>query len=128
MVYTPGWRTPKMAIAGGCSVLCRDHMDVAFPIGMDMDVYPGRVVGYAIRYKHVGITIVYSVYLRVGEGLSPANIEILAQLFAHAHAHGHPWMAAGDWNMDPEELRPVFAEAPTPICIIANEVGTCKAS
>ena len=55
-----------------------------------------------------------------------ANADILSALFAHARAHGKPYVALGDWNMDPIELQPLLLQCPTAHVIYDTENGTCR--
>ena len=43
--------------------------------------------------------IIFSIYLRVSEGMTPANLEIVASAVATADHHQLPYFILGDWNM-----------------------------
>ena len=46
-----------------------------------------------------------SVYVWHSEGLSGRNREVIAEVLRVARLHGGPWVAGGDFNMDPEKIR-----------------------
>ncbi|CAK0895988.1 unnamed protein product [Prorocentrum cordatum] len=59
--------------------------------------------------KH-GITMI-SIYLRDGQGLSDANVEIIWQVAIYIwelEAREQPWLLAGDWNRQVDDLRHWF--------------------
>ena len=44
---------------------------------------------------------VMSIYLKVGEGMTKYNMEVLASAFATAQGLGIPYIIMGDWNVTP---------------------------
>ena len=123
-VIFPGERTSKGAVSGGVAVLARSYLDACFKPDYESNIIPGRLAASPIRLRAVGEICVYSAYLRVGEGLSLANAQILDSLFAHARAHGRPYIALGDWNMDPVEIMPLVMQHPHALVVHDMAHGT----
>ena len=46
----------------------------------------------------------YVIYLETGIGLSGGNLKVLEKMLQHIISHGVPWVAVGDWKVDPEEV------------------------
>ena len=60
----------------------------------------------AVRIQMLGTVVtLISVYLDTGIGLKGGNLKKLADLAVLISAINGPWIAMGDWNMTPEDLR-----------------------
>ena len=54
-----------------------------------------------VRLPSVGALALYTIYLETGVGLA-GNEMTLRTLVHHAKGHHLPWIAGGDWNLDPD--------------------------
>ena len=67
---------------------------------------PGRLVMGKVATHTFQWLLVFSVYLHHGQPVgSMANSSILNQLTEWVVKEGRPWLAMGDWNNEPEQLR-----------------------
>ena len=71
--------------------------------------------------------MVMSVYLWHTEGSSLRNRDIIAKVLQLGRLHGGPWIAGGDFNMDPESLREFPGLDAGEVTVIAppRSPGTC---
>jgi hypothetical protein len=69
-----------------------------------------------------------NIYLRHSEGLSPANMLLLAHAAAALGALLGPWFVGGDWNMSPQELAQSQWLRIVNGVIFATELVTCNES
>ncbi len=113
-VLDRGWKsawspaTPSGTAAneasGGAAIFVKNHIGVDVPHGGE-DVYPGQVAATMIEMASLGWMVVYSVYGRCGDEMTNRNWEMCQALTNHALGHGLPWIAGGDWNLEPPTLR-----------------------
>ena len=66
---------------------------------------PGRLVTSGIMTADLGLVILYAVYLICAVGLDQANAEMLQISGAHVRSHGRPYIAGGDFNLNPALAR-----------------------
>ncbi len=90
--------------SGGTAVFVRNHIGVEKPPGGEI-VVPGHAAAAMIETSGMGWLVLYSVCGVCGDELGARNWEICKAVCCHATAHGLPWMAAGDWNFEPNTLR-----------------------
>ncbi len=82
------------------------------PGSSSVTLVPNRLMVVHVNAMVKGGMITYAVYLHDAEGLTNRNIDILNTLGEHAASHGRPWMAAGDWNMEPACCNPGLPSEP----------------
>ena len=64
----------------------------------------GRWAAQLIRLRGLSVLII-SVYLIPVEKLSEANMAILYEIKTYIEAMGHPFIAIGDWSLEPREFQ-----------------------
>jgi hypothetical protein len=69
------------------------------------DFFSARFIAAKVEGAFRGGFVVVSVYLKDGLKGSGVNLEILRVLGEFLTSCGCPWVAGGDWNMNPLELR-----------------------
>ena len=80
-VWSPAVVTDKGGTSGGLAVLTRGRaMVTAPPCRSDPCIYPGRAMAARVHWGFPGGIVIITVYLVVGEGLSPTNMAILRSL------------------------------------------------
>ena len=69
------------------------------------DEVPARMVAGLVNAIVPGGLVVVSLYLKDGLKATGCNLEFLHILGAFLAKCGRPWIVAGDWNLNPAELR-----------------------
>ena len=64
-----------------------------------------RMTASSIDVPGLGPVLAIALYLRVGEGLSKANLQLLADVAVLIEEVGGDFIVGGDFNMGPEVLR-----------------------
>ena len=83
-------------------IVYRRHLAVS-PVSKFPYQLPGRHVLGKIRLKGTEL-IIGAVYGHSGAGAAGDNLAFLKELGADLKGRGLPFILAGDWNMDPEEM------------------------
>ena len=65
---------------------------------------PGRLMAAMVAGPGIRGLVVYGVYGQCSVGLAQANIDVYEQLARHVASHDLPWLAAGDFNVAPQQL------------------------
>ncbi len=109
-----GWRslwapavpsgTAANQASAGVVVLARSNIGIAEPPG-GVIVVLGHVCAAMVEMSGIGWIVIYSVYGHCGDELGARNWEICCAIACHAANHGLQWIAAGDWNFEPQVLR-----------------------
>jgi hypothetical protein len=91
--------------SGGCATVARAGIGIApAPQGCIHDDLQHRLQVTWIAGVCKGGIHILNVYLKDSEGLSPTNMHILEQAAICLKALKGPWIAGGDWNLEPQEL------------------------
>ncbi len=118
-----GWR------AGVC-ICARAPVALSMPRRGGAVVCEARVVSAVAEAPGYGPIALYSVYLRDGEGLSRANLGILAALGNHVERLGPntPFIVGGDFQMPPSRIAAAGLAEKVHAVIAAsgNPKGTCR--
>ncbi len=118
-----GWK------AGVC-ICARDPVSLSMPRKGGAIVSAARAVAAVVEAPGYGPVAVYSVYLRDGEGLSRANLELLAEVGRHVERLGPhtPFVIGGDFQMPPHALANAGLASRVHAAIVAsgNRRGTCR--
>ncbi len=118
-----GWK------AGVC-ICARDPVSLSMPRKGGAIVSAARAVAAVAEAPGYGPVAVYSVYLRDGEGLSRANLELLAEVGRHVERLGPntPFVIGGDFQMPPHALANAGLASRVHAAIVAsgNRRGTCR--
>jgi hypothetical protein len=115
--------------SGGCAVMVRSGSGI-IPASAQTVREPFRyriAVAWVDAVCRGGIHCI-SVYLRHSEGLSPANMAILEELYAVVKQVKGPWLIAGDWNLTPQVLSGSAWLKMVSGVIFATELPTCHSS
>ena len=98
--WGPAISTDKAGLTSGVLIAVRSPAtakQVAIKwIGQEMN---HRLVAAVCKFPGRAPTLMLSMYLRVSEGMSPINLEIVASALATADHHQLPYFILGDWNM-----------------------------
>ena len=98
--WGPATSTDKSGVSSGVLLACRSPAvakQVAVQwLGREMN---HRLVTAVCKLPGRSPVIVFSIYLRVSEGMTPTNLEIVASAVATADHHLLPCIILGDWNM-----------------------------
>ncbi len=94
-----GWRA-------GVAIFARDPIRISYPRFGGCEVSPARVIAAQAEAPGYRPFTAYSGYLRDGEGLSQANLAILADVGAHVRLQGEhaPYLIGADFQMTPQLL------------------------
>ncbi|CAK0907611.1 unnamed protein product [Prorocentrum cordatum] len=121
-IVTPSRRSSRAGQAGGTSMAAKAHLSVqslrhlaakkeqAFGLRLvDADWSPGPIdfqdmVAITWRWKGHSVLVV-GIYLTSSLGVKGENQMKLARLAAPVRGHDGPWVAAGDWNAEPSEIK-----------------------
>ncbi len=132
----PALGTEAGGRSAGLLVAVKPWVGMGYAPGFSsVTLVPNRLMVVHVNAMVKGGMIIYAVYLHDAEGLTNRNIDILNTLGEHAASHGRPWMAAGDWNMEPavlqswpafRSLRGTVISAGAPTCF-AGKGGQAKA-
>ena len=67
-----------------------------------------RAIATIVQCTDASPSLVYSVYLHHGEGMSERNVKLMATVAEHAARASQPFLIAGDWNMEPSKVSDVW--------------------
>ena len=115
--------TGRGGTSGGVAILWRKHLQA---VGQAQVLSPARCIAQPFRHSALGIIWVYSVYMFVGEKQGPRNADILHELLAHAAKHALPYVAAGDFNMEPALLQSMLVGHLSNAKVFASCVASCS--
>ena len=90
----------ECSTSGGVAILWRKWLSA----GQPLQILEGRVICLPFFLPDIGQVYIYSIYGRSGEGLSKANILIFSKISWHCAGHGKPYIIAGDFNVQAQEL------------------------
>ena len=108
LLASPALSRPGGGPSGGVGFLARSFLDVGADGVCSPDVVPGRVYALPARLTPIGQLVLYSVYLSPCMGFRAENADLASALLCHAHDHGLPWLALGDWNAEPSAALQFF--------------------
>ena len=126
-VHNHAWMSNASKGSGGASVAARK--------GVGIVNVSEHIVQVMFRYRICvswisgiipGGLYIISVYLRTAEGLSPENMLLIEELGAIVRALDAPWVAAGDWNIQPDTMLQANIPAVLGGCIHAPAYPTCN--
>ena len=100
-IWTPAVPGPKEGPSGGTAILARFGLGLSEVPEFGQNC-PGRLTAARVQIPGDLEFLAVSLYLRVSEGLSEANVSLLTEAGALAHREGMPTLFGGDWNMAPE--------------------------
>ena len=103
-LWEPALGEDKKHACAGVAIFVRSFLGLACPAG-GCSVHPGRVVKGMVTVPGSRPLMIYSVYLKDGEGLSLANAVALADFCRNVVVDGDHGVVGGDFNMDPAELQ-----------------------
>ncbi len=115
--------------SAGVAILARSPVAISLPPKGSDKVYAGRAVCAKVEAPGLRPFLAYSAYLRDGEGLSEANLEILSEVGAHIETNaGMPFVVGADFQNQPEAIARVgFAEDAGAVLVTsAHPRGTCR--
>ena len=72
---------------------------------MSTEEAPGRIANVWLDGVVRGVTLIISIYLVDGEGLTKRNRAILYAACEMVGKHGGPWLIGGDFNCAPQDLQ-----------------------
>ena len=128
VIGAPAVATVGRGSSGGVMVAARAKIGLGYAPGDSSGVVvEGRIAAAHVAAGCKGGLVCYTVYLYPSEGLSDRNVKLLESLAIHARGHGKPWLAGGDWNMEPLALE----EAQWPLKMgaviraVSDPIGTC---
>eukprot|EP00959_Pyramimonas_sp_CCMP1952_P381926 8003301-Pyramimonas_sp.AAC.1 len=81
----PALPTEKGRASGGVCILVRSHLDCWAPD--DGCLRPGRAARCYILSSELGVILMGTVYMHVGEGLTPRNLKLIRCLGMAALVH-----------------------------------------
>ena len=108
-----GWKSlwswavsgPRGGMSAGTAIFARKELGLLELEGTTIESHcQGRFRAAMVQAPGYCDIIVGSVYLRVSEGLSPANLDILGQIGAVISSSSLPALIMGDMNMGPAEF------------------------
>ncbi len=125
---------------GGVAIFARDHLGLARPPWGDEQVIPGRAAAAVLEAPGHRPLLIFSVYLRDGEGMSAANRAIMAAVGTCVQRMGHgsedyesrasamPFMIGADFNNTPEDVVATgfLEEVGAQIFAPPTRRGTCR--
>ncbi len=125
---------------GGVAIFARDYLGMARPPWGDEMVVPGRVAAAVVEAPGHRQILMFSAYLRDGEGMSVANRAIMAAIGACVQRMGHgsgdfearagamPYLVGADFNSEPEDLvgTGMLDTIDAQIFAPATRRGTCR--
>ena len=85
---------------------------------------PGRCIACSAHLPGTPPIVVVSAYLHHSEGLSDANLGILARLGTQLSDVGQPWVLGADFNFEPSELESSSFVAELRASLISPKVAT----
>ncbi len=133
-----GWKSiwgaatvgPGGGPSAGVAVLVRDYLGLRYPQVGSHVWHDARAVAGVIDAPSFRPLILVSAYLHAGQGPSPANLRILADIGEAFKAQGEGWqMAMGaDANMEPEDLAETGFDRRAKVTLMypATERGTFR--
>ena len=96
---------PGGGASGGVCLGWRPHLQVEELEVPLSEVAQGRLAFGILSLKDEAKVMLVSVYGYVGIGYNAENLQLLAELGKQVELIGLPWLAGGDWNIEPYELR-----------------------
>ena len=91
--------------SGGSAIVARAGVGIT-PLsltGLQSDLHHRLQFSWVAGICKGGVHIL-NVYLKDSEGLSPTNMHLLEQAALCLKSIKGPWIAGGDWNMEPQML------------------------
>ena len=110
-IGTPALRGPGGRPSAGVALIAKRFLDFGAEGSCEESVADGRIVAATLGTAALGRIVFYAVYLHSACGLNHANIELVGRLLGHAAQHQLPWVALGDWNVDPHTMQGFFDAA-----------------
>jgi len=91
--------------SAGVAILARAYLDISYDlIKMNNIIIPHRALAVPMRVKHLGVCVLYSVYLKTSCGMNSFNCDIMKAICEHSLCHGKPIIMGGDWNNPPDVI------------------------
>ncbi len=130
MIDAPAVKGPNGGASAGVAVFIRNYLGAHRPTTASHIIEPGRAVAAVLDIEKCRPTLLISIYLHDGEGLTERNKAILAKVGAFLQSSGKQWqyVIGGDFNLVPEVLATsMFAQGLSArIVAPANKRGTCR--
>ncbi len=130
MIDAPAVRGPNGGASAGVAVFIRSYIGAHRPTIGSHIIEPGRAVAAVMDIEKCRPTLLVSIYLHDGEGLTERNKAILAKVGAFVQASGKQWqyVIGGDFNLIPEVLATSSFAHSLSARIVAprNRRGTCR--
>ena len=131
-----GWRmttaladsTAAGCASGGAAVLGRRRFGMVPHAGCAADGVQHRLQAAWVGVVTRGGLHVVSIWLRHSEGLSEANLNILAETAALIVTLPGPWVIAGNWNITPAMLQQTGWLGIVQGAVVAPDAPTCNNS
>ncbi|CAK0830548.1 unnamed protein product, partial [Prorocentrum cordatum] len=95
--------TERLAVSGGVGLCSAAHVGVRAGIDVPSE-WAHRIVARKIHLGEGSVFLCLSVYLITSIGLTGDNITLLAEVAALVGQHHAPFLSAGDWNVDADDL------------------------
>ncbi len=125
-LFSPAIPTVGRGRRAGVVVAVRSHIGLGWAPGDDTAVLvEGHIVVAHVAALVKGGYVNYTVYLHTREGMSDRNQQLVQTIGEHAAAHGRPWVAGGDWNVEPQELQESAAFAGLGGVVVSSGAPTC---
>ena len=119
-----GWQslwtaaTPKSSkgTTGGAVIMVKEHLTLSRMFNdeaEDVDdkrrmgheiIMAGRCVAGLVSAPGISALAVYSLYGQCGAGMSHTNVTLFDKIARHIATHDYPWIAGGDYNMEPDQI------------------------
>ncbi len=130
MIATEAVCGPKGGSSAGAAIFARAELGLRLPPKGNNVVTEGRTVTAVVDAPGYRPTLLASVYLHHGQGLSTENRGILAALAGHVEAQGERWqvVVGGDFNVEPTEIADSELHERLGMTIVypAGRRGTCR--
>ena len=124
---SPAIITEKQGISSGVALVAHPSADVWFE-GATCCLFPGRLCYAFARTPEIGLVCIYVLYLVTGLGMQGTNVLILEAMISHIVTHNLPWLAPGDYNLDPGIFAAVEWVHKLRVKVSIPPVPTCHAS
>ena len=119
-------RTEAGGTRGGLLMAFRPRIGAGLAPGeTEVTLVPGRLMACHVNALSKGGIIIYNVYLWTSEGLSSRNSQVLEVLMAHKAAHGKPWLAGGDFQIEAKTMQKTRWPRDLDAAVVAPEGPTC---
>ncbi len=130
MLATEATIGPKGGNSAGAAIFVRAELGMRMPPRGNNVVTEGRAVTAVVDAPGYRPTLLASVYLNHGQGMSIENRRILASLASHIEAQGERWqvVVGGDFNVEPTEIANSELHEHLGMTIVypAGKRGTCR--